>query len=125
MIDDDVEFIGLVDDALMARGCTITYAASGEDGIRLARRLQPELILLDILMPGVDGYEVATAIRKDPQLKETRIVAVTGLASEETQEQLLAAGFDAYVAKPVDFKMFIDEIEGLLDLPLASREPDS
>jgi CheY-like chemotaxis protein len=124
MIDDDVEFIELVDDALMARGCVITYADNGEEGIRLARLLQPDVVLLDIRMPGVDGYEVATRMRSDPQLKRIRIVAVTGLTMEDTEEQLRAGGFDGYVAKPVDLDVFISEIERFLDRPFARPEAD-
>ena len=122
MIDDDVEFIELVDDALKARGCVISYADDGEQGIRLAQHLQPDVVLLDIRMPGVDGYEVATTIRSDPQLKHTRLVAVTGLAKEETEEQLRAGGFDGYVAKTVDLNVFVSEIERFLDQPFARPE---
>jgi CheY-like chemotaxis protein len=124
MIDDDVEFIELVDDALKARGCVISYADNGEQGIRLAQHLQPDVILLDIRMPGIDGYEVATTIRSDPQLKHTRLVAVTGLTTEETEEQLQAGGFDGYVAKPSDLDAFVTEIEQFLDEPLARPEFD-
>ena len=124
MIDDDVEFIELVDAALMARGCIMTYADNGEHGIRLAQRLQPDMILLDILMPGLDGYEVAKTIRNDPQLRDTRIVAVTNLTTDDTEEQMRAAGFDGYLAKPVDLDGFISEIEGLLGSPLALPEAD-
>jgi CheY-like chemotaxis protein len=124
MIDDDVEFIELVDDALKARGCVMSYADDGEQGIRLAQHLQPDVVLLDIRMPGVDGYEVATTIRSNPQLKHTRLVAVTGLTPEETEEQLRASGFDGYVAKPVDINVFISEIERFLDEPFAPPDVD-
>jgi CheY-like chemotaxis protein len=124
MIDDDVEFIELVDEALKARGCVISYAENGEEGVRLARLLQPDLVLLDIRMPGVDGYEVATRIRSDPQLKHLRIVAVTGLTMENTEEQLRAGGFDGYLAKPVDLDVFISETERFLDTPFARPEAD-
>ncbi len=122
MIDDDVEFIELVDDALKARGCVISYADDGEQGIRLAQHLQPDVVLLDIRMPGVDGYEVAATIRSDPQLKHTRLVAVTGLTTGDTEEELLARGFDGYVAKPFDLTVFISEIERFLDEPFALPE---
>jgi CheY-like chemotaxis protein len=112
----------LVDDALKARGCVISYADDGEQGIRLAQHLQPDVVLLDIRMPGVDGYEVATTIRSDPQLKHTRLVAVTGLGKEETEEQLRAGGFDGYVAKTVDLNAFVSEIERFLDQPFARPE---
>lgn len=124
MIDDDLEFIELVDDALKARGCIISFAGNGEDGIRLARHLQPELILLDIRMPCVDGYEVARTMKNDPELRRTRIVAVTSLSIDGSEEQLRAAGFDGYFEKPVDLDALISGIERFLDSPLAPLQAD-
>jgi CheY-like chemotaxis protein len=120
MIDDDVEFIELVDDALKARGCIVSFAENGEDGIRLARHLQPELVLLDIVMPGVDGYEVVRRITNEPELRHTRIVAITSLIIDGGEEQRLrAAGFDGYVEKAVDLDALVSRIERFLDSPLA------
>jgi CheY-like chemotaxis protein len=76
---------------------------------------QPDVILLDIRMPDMDGYDVAAAIRKVPALAHTRIVAVTASAMVGDRERIAAAGFDGYIQKPIDLDTFIAEVEGFLD----------
>jgi len=118
MIDDDRAFIELVDHALIARGCVMTYADNGVDGVRLAKLLQPDLVVLDIRMPGMDGYEVAAELRTHAELAQTRIVAVTSAASDGDKQRIAAAGFDGFFLKLIDTSTLIDEIERFLPAPL-------
>jgi two-component system, cell cycle response regulator DivK len=118
MIDDDRAFIELVDHALIARGCVMTYADNGADGVRLAKLLQPDLVLLDIRMPGMDGFEVAAELRRHPELANAQIVGVTSDASDSDRERMLASGFDGTFLKPFDVSSLVDEIEPFLPEPL-------
>ena len=118
VIDDDRGDVEMLDDALMDAGYISMLAHNGEEAIRLAEILQPDLVLLDLHMPRMNGYEVAAAIRAMPGLERTRIVAVTGAAGEETR--VAAAGFDGYVIKPSDPGTFVSAIQAMLSEHAAS-----
>jgi two-component system, cell cycle response regulator len=102
VVEDNEDNLTLIDYLLRAYGYTPLLARSGEDGLRLATEMRPDLVLLDIRMPGLDGYQVAAAIRTTPGLKRTRIVAVTASAMVGDRERITAAGFDGYIQKPID-----------------------
>jgi CheY-like chemotaxis protein len=82
-------------------GHSVQVAHDGAGALELARAEAPELILVDIGLPDIDGYEVARRIRLEPALRSTRLVALTGWAGEEDRERASAAGFDRYLTKPV------------------------
>jgi CheY-like chemotaxis protein len=115
VIEDHEANIQLIDYLLRAHGYQPLLARNGPDGLRMAIEEQPDVILLDIRMPDMDGYEVAAAIRKVPALAHTRIVAVTASAMVGDRERIAAAGFDGYIQKPIDLDTFIAEVEGFLD----------
>lgn len=112
VIDDDADDVERVDRALVEHGYVALLARNGEDAVRLAAWQQPALVLLDIRMPGMDGYEVAATIRKLPGLEQTRIVAVTGSVDE--RDRLMAAGFDGVLEKPIDPESFVSQIRSFL-----------
>lgn len=114
VIEDNKPNIELIDYMLVAHRYVTLLATNGEDGVRIAQAEQPDLILLDIRMPGMDGYEVAAAIRKQPSLVQARIVAVTASAMVGDRERIAAAGFDGYIQKPIDPETFIGLIERFL-----------
>ena len=113
MIEDHKANIDLIDYLLGARGYVSLLATNGEDGVRLAVLHEPDLVLLDIRMPGMDGYEVARAIRKQPRLEHTRIVAVTASAMVGDRERIAAAGFDGYIQKPIDPETFVEQDQAI------------
>ena len=92
----------------------LVEAMTAELGLPLAVSLQPSVILLDINLPGMDGYEALAQLRKLPGLQETPIVAVTANAMKGGAERGLAAGFTAYVAKPLDIEQFYALLDKLL-----------
>jgi CheY-like chemotaxis protein len=114
VIEDNEENLALVDYLLGAHGFTTILARSGPAGLERAIADPPELILLDIRLPELDGYQVAAAIRKRPELAATPIVAVTASAMVGDRERIAAAGFDGYIPKPIDPETFIAEIERFL-----------
>lgn len=113
VIEDNEDNIRLVDYVLRAHGYEPRLATSGADGLRLARERRPDLILLDIRMPRMDGYEVVAALEY-AWLDGTRIVAVTASAMVGDRENIVAAGFDGYIQKPIDPETFIAAVEEFL-----------
>ena len=111
---------------LQAFGHKVNGAREGLEGIELARREKPDLILLDIHMPKMDGYEVASRLRADPDCRRISIVAITALAMVGDREKLLASGFDGYISKPIEPETFSARVQEFLGLPArpeATAEP--
>ena len=101
---------------LTAFGHQVFEAHEGLAGIEMARREKPDLILLDIHMPRMDGYEVAHQLRADAECSKIKVVAVTALAMVGDREKILASGFDGYIAKPLDPETFSAQVNGFLGL---------
>jgi len=99
---------------LTAFGHETLEAHEGAEGIEKARREKPDLILLDIHMPRMDGYEVARILSADPECSQIPIVAVTALAMVGDREKILASGFSGYIAKPLDPEAFSAQVQGYL-----------
>jgi CheY-like chemotaxis protein len=114
VIEDNRDNMELADYLLRAYGYKPLLASGGEEAIPIAVEQRPDLILLDVGMPGMDGYDVAVAIRQHPALHHTRIVAVTASAMVGDRERIAAAGFDGYIPKPINPETFIRQIERFL-----------
>ncbi|MCY7400085.1 MAG: response regulator [Nocardioides sp.] len=110
MIEDNVQNRYLATYLLEHHGFTVVVAVDGPQGIELATTLLPDLVLLDIQMPGMDGYSVARALRVKEELRATPIIAVTSYAMAGDREKALAAGCDGYIEKPIDPQTFVAEI---------------
>ncbi|MDX6689990.1 MAG: hypothetical protein QOG15_1447 [Solirubrobacteraceae bacterium] len=113
VVEDNDANIRLVDYVLRAHGYDPRLATNGVDGMQLAFDERPELILLDLRMPGMDGYEVASLVRQ-AGMKDTKVVALTASAMVGDRERIAEAGFDGYIQKPIDPETFISEIEQFL-----------
>src|SRR5215218_6766847 len=110
VIEDNQDNIRLVDYVLRAHGYEPLLATDGADGLRIALEREPDLILLDIRMPKMDGYEVAARL-KQAGLKGTKVVAVTASAMVGDRERISAAGFDGYIQKPIEPEAFMADVE--------------
>ena len=119
VIEDNEDNMQLILYLLRAHGFSPDLAYSGAAGVAMAIAKRPQLILLDIRMPGMDGYEVAAAVRGHPELAATRVVAVTASAMVGDRERIVAAGFDGYIQKPIDPERFIAEVQRFLPSELA------
>jgi signal transduction histidine kinase/CheY-like chemotaxis protein len=102
LIEDNVDAAATLCDVLELNGHQVEVAHTGEDGLRKARSLVPDVILCDIGLPGMDGYAVARAVRADSTLRRALLVATTGYALPEDRRRALEAGFDLHMAKPLD-----------------------
>ena len=115
LIEDNEQNRYLVTFLLEAHGYAVVPAADGPPGIDLAGGVRPDLILLDIQLPTMDGYAVARALRGNPELAETPIVAVTSYAMAGDRDKALAAGCNGYIEKPINPETFVDEIARYLE----------
>jgi CheY-like chemotaxis protein len=114
VVEDSQDNMALVDYLLRAYGYEPLLACGGLDAIPLAVAQRPDLVLLDIGLPRMDGYEVAAALRRYPALRKTRIVAVTASAMVGDRERIAAGGFDGYIPKPINPTTFVRQIEWFL-----------
>jgi len=112
---DALEVFGLL---LRKLGHSVHTSLDGERALEQIETLHPDLIFLDLGMPGLDGYEVARRMRRHPNLKEARIVAVTGFGDRQRRDLAFEAGFDDYLVKPTtlsDLQAVIDRTRNLLE----------
>jgi len=111
LIEDNEQNRYLVTFLLEASGFTVVSASTGVHGIHLATKMVPSLVVLDIQLPIMDGYEVARELRKIATLARVPIVAVTSYAMPGDREKALAAGCSGYIEKPIDPATFISQIK--------------
>lgn len=111
VIEDNEVNLYLVTFMLKKSGYEVIPARNGREGLELAGRIEPDLILLDIQLPVMDGYGVARELKKNPALAHVPIVAVTSYAMAGDRERILAAGCEGYLEKPINPETFTAEIE--------------
>ena len=114
LVEDQEDARRIVRDLLAANGFALLEAKTGEEGLKLAQTERPDLILMDIQLPGMDGYEVTRLIKADPALRHIPIIAVTSYALSGDDQRAAAAGCDGYVAKPFSPRVLMARIRELL-----------
>ena len=107
----------LLREALAMRDYAIVEAVDGEEALRMVKERSPDLVLLDIQMPKLDGYEVLRRIRNHAGRSGTKVIALTALAMRGERERAMAAGFDGYVTKPITISALYVEIERMHPAP--------
>lgn len=110
LIEDNPTNMYLMEYLLNAFGYSVLTAQDGKAGLELALRELPDLIICDIQMPVMDGYEVVRLIRENPQLDKVPVVAITAFAMVDDRPKVLASGFDNYLSKPIDPEGFREKI---------------
>ena len=119
IIEDNQANMKLASLLLHNAGHTVLCAVDAETGLTLARAEQPDLILMDIQLPGMDGLAATALLKKNPATAAIPIIALTAMAMKEDQEKTRAAGCDAYIAKPLRYQ----ELYAAIDTLLAKAEP--
>jgi two-component system cell cycle response regulator DivK len=114
-IEDNLENRTLAQRILMASGYEVVVAASGAEGLALAARERPTLILVDINMPEIDGYTVTSQLRDMPHLARVPIIALTANVMRGDREKTLAAGCDGYIQKPIDIDLFPQQLARFIE----------
>lgn len=117
VIEDNPMNRQLIADILTYHNFTVITADNGESGIAMTKEQMPDLILLDLQMPGMNGFETLRQIRDDPRIQGMKVVAVTSYAMAGDRKQVLAAGFDGYIAKPLDTKEFPKTVKKMIGEP--------
>lgn len=114
VVDDDETFRLIVRETLQRKGCTVQEAADGAQALECCRHFRPELILLDVMMPGVDGVSLCREIRESEELRDTPILVVTALNDPKVLRDAERFGANACLTKPVDATVLWEKVEGLL-----------
>ena len=112
--DDKATGRELVRTVLEKSGYDVVEACDGVEAVRFAREHQPDLIILDLHMPGLDGFGVIEELRRDPQFSATPIVALTASAMQGDREHAMSVGFTGYVTKPIRLTALREEVERML-----------
>ena len=115
IVEDNDKNMKLARDVLQAKGYATLEAVTGEDGVRLAKEKVPDLVLMDIQLPGINGIEAFKQIRADAKTARIPVVALTASVTPTDRSQITAAGFDAFVGKPINLKEFLDTVKRLVE----------
>jgi CheY-like chemotaxis protein len=111
VVDDNEDAAVMLADALSAAGHTTVTASNGPTALETAAQFKPDVALLDLGLPVMDGFELARQFRALPALRHTRLIAVTGYGQEHDRRRSAGAGFDAHLVKPVD----VEQLSHLVD----------
>jgi two-component system alkaline phosphatase synthesis response regulator PhoP len=112
--DDEPDIVEILAYNLSREGYQVTTAIDGNDAVQKARLSTPDLVILDVMMPGKNGVEVCEILRAQPALKNTLIIFLTALNDEDTQIRGLATGADDYISKPISPKVLVTKVQSLL-----------
>ena len=114
IVEDNEKNLKLVRDVLQVKGYATLEATTAEDGIRLAVEKKPDVVLMDIQLPGMNGIDALRALRRDPATATIPVIAVTASVMQQDRKMITDAGFDAYVGKPINLKEFLDAVRAAL-----------
>jgi CheY-like chemotaxis protein len=115
IVEDNEKNRKLLRDILRFKGYHTIEATTGETGVDLARAHHPALVLMDIQLPGIDGITALRQLRADPVTQRIQVVAVTASAMPHHRAEILAAGFDGYLTKPISVSQLLEEVRAILD----------
>ena len=114
VVEDNERNLKLLQDVLEYAGYDVRAARTAEDGIALAVKEPPDLVLMDLQLPGIDGMEALRRLRESPRTADIPVVAVTAQAMKEDRERALDAGFDGYLEKPISVRAFPHQVQSFL-----------
>jgi two-component system cell cycle response regulator DivK len=115
IIEDNDKNLKLVRDVLQVKGYATIEAGNAEDGVELARERKPDLILMDIQLPGMSGIEALKVLRADATTAAIPAIAVTASVMQQDRRLITEAGFDGYVGKPINIKEFLGAVRSTLE----------
>ena len=115
IVEDNDKNMKLARDVLQNKGYQTLEAVTGEEGVQLAKQHVPDLVLMDIQLPGINGIEAFKQIRADANTAKVPVVALTASVTPTDRSAITAAGFDAFISKPINLKEFLDTVKRLAD----------
>jgi len=117
IVEDNEKNMKLVRDVLQVKGYQTLEAATAEDGIALAQAHSPDLVLMDIQLPGMNGIEALGVLRENPATAHIPVIAVTASVMQQDRKMITEAGFDAYIGKPINLKEFLQAVRDMIEAP--------
>ena len=114
-MEDNEKNMKLARDVLQAKGYRTIEATTGEEGVKLARERRPALVLMDIQLPGISGIEAFRQMRSDAATRAIPVVALTASVTPSDRGAVTAAGFDAFLSKPINLKEFVETVKRLIE----------
>jgi len=114
IVEDNERNLKLVRDVLQVKGYSTLEAVTGEDGVKLALEHKPDLVLMDIQLPGMNGIDALRVLRSQPATDKIPVIAVTASVMQQDRKLITEAGFDAYVGKPITLAEFLKAVNDLL-----------
>jgi two-component system cell cycle response regulator DivK len=115
IVEDNEKNMKLVRDVLQVKGYATLEAGTAEDGLVMAAQRKPDLILMDIQLPGMSGIDALRLLRADPATAPIPVIAVTASVMQQDRKHITEAGFDAYLGKPLDLKEFLAMVSRILE----------
>ena len=115
IIEDNEKNMKLARDILQAKGYKTVEAETGEEGVKLAKERKPDLVLMDIQLPGINGIEAFRQLRAEAATAKIPVVALTASVTPTDRSQITAAGFDAFISKPISLKEFVETVKRLVE----------
>jgi CheY-like chemotaxis protein len=114
VVDDNVANLKLASDLLELDGFKVFRCGDAESAIDTLSKFLPNLILMDVALPGMDGLELTRKLKVDPKTMDIKIVALTAFAMKSDREKVIAAGCDGYITKPIDTRKFVEQLKPYL-----------
>jgi two-component system, cell cycle response regulator DivK len=114
VVEDNERNLKLVRDVLRFAGYLVIEARSGEQGVALAQELAPDLVLMDLQLPGIDGTQALRQLRDHPRTRDVPVVAVTAFAMKDDRDRAFRAGFDGYLEKPISVRALPEQVRDFL-----------
>lgn len=111
IVEDNEKNLKLVRDVLQVKGYETLEAVTAEDGLKIAREKNPALILMDIQLPGMNGIEALKALRAAPATAKIPVIAITASVMQQDRQQIMSAGFDGFIEKPVNLRGLLDTVQ--------------
>ena len=114
IVEDNEKNMKLVRDILQAKGYQTLEAVNAEDGIALAVENKPDLVLMDIQLPGMNGIEALKVLRADPTTAHIPVVAITASVMQQNKQQVMDSGFNGFIEKPINLRQFLASVQSVL-----------
>ena len=113
-VEDNADNLMMLQRRLTRRGFDVTISMNGAESVEWAKTLQPDVIVMDLNLPGIDGWEATRRLKNQPETKDIPIIVLTADPKEKSREKALAAGCDEFELKPIDFEGLVGKIQSLL-----------
>ena len=114
IVEDNEKNLKLVRDVLQVKGYDTVEAGTAEEGIQLALQRRPDLVLMDIQLPGMNGIEALKVLRADPATEQIPVVAITASVMQQDRQQIIDSGFDGFIEKPFNLRDFLSAVQAAL-----------